>query len=115
MAYYDEHGKITIDEVAAQADIRRIETAISSLNNSRKAIDNLIRQAMEEQGQTSVAVIDKATEMRTYIDDMLARLKETAAFISSVVHYYQLVDKNIKDTINASKSAIETIASQLPK
>lgn len=100
MAFYDENGKITIDEVAAQADIRRIETAIASLNNSKKAINNLIQQATSEQGQTSSAIIEKATEMRNQIDSMIGRLSETASFISQTVSHYQWVDQKIKEEIN---------------
>ena len=105
MAYYDENGRITIDEVAAQADIRRIETAIASLNNSKKAINNLIQQATSEQGQTSSAIIEKATEMRNQIDAVISRLSETASFISRTVTHYQWVDQKIKEAINASQAA----------
>lgn len=104
MAYYDENGRIIIDEVAAQADIRRIETAIASLNNSKKAINNLIQQATSEQGQTSSTIIEKATEMRNQIDAMIARLSETASFISRTVAHYQWVDQKIKEAINASQA-----------
>ena len=45
MAYYDENGKITIDEAAANADIRRIETALAQLENSKNALNALLRQA----------------------------------------------------------------------
>ena len=110
MAYYDENGRITIDESAAQADIKRIETAIASLNNSKKAINNLIQQATSEQGQTSTAVIEKATEMRNQIDAMIARLSETASFISRTVAHYQWVDQKIKEAINASHSVASSAA-----
>lgn len=112
MAYYGENGKITIDEVAAQADIRRIEAAISSLNNSKKAIENLIQQASSEQGQTSTSVIEKATEMKKHIDEMIGRLSETASFISQTVSHYQLVDQKIKEAINASRTIAETVSAK---
>lgn len=100
MAFYDENGRITIDEAAAQADIRRIEAAISSLDNSKKAMDILIQQAASEQGQTSSAVIEKATEMKNQISAMISCLSETASFISRTVSYYRQTDQKIKEQIN---------------
>lgn len=106
MAFKDQNGKITIDEVAAKNDILRIESAINSLNNSRQAINNLIHQATNGQGQASTAVIEKASEMRGQIDDMVRRLKETSSFISQTVSYYQKLDMQIKQEIEAAANSV---------
>lgn len=115
MAFRDQNGKITIDESAAHADIKRLETAIASLNNSKKAINNLIQQATSEQGQTSYAVIEKATEMRNQIDAMINRLSETASFISRTVSHYQGVDQKLKEAINSARTTVSSTATETIK
>lgn len=102
MALYDENGKITIDEIAAQNDIKRINAAIHSLNNSKAAIQNLINQASGGQGQTTNAILEKATELKGQIDAMINRLNETSWFISKTVSHYQWVDQQVKNIINTS-------------
>ena len=102
MAFKDQNGKITIDEVAARNDILRIESAINSLNNSKQAINNLIQQAANGQGQVTTAIIDKAAEMRNQIDEMVRRLNETSSFISRTVSHYQQLDQQIKREIEAA-------------
>lgn len=106
MALYDENGKITIDEYAAQKDINRIRTARAALNDSLKTINSLINQASTENGQTSSAIVDKATEMKNQIVDMLNRLSETESFISKTVSHYQWVDQQVKNLINAGTTNI---------
>ena len=99
MAYYDENGNITIDEQAANADIRRIETAINRLNESKKALSALISQATEGQGQTTAAITEKAAELNGKIVDLVTRLNDTQDFIRRTVQHYQQVDAQLKNEI----------------
>ena len=103
MAYKDSSGRITIDEYAAQQDIRRIRQALDALNNSKVAVNAIIQQAANEKGQTSAAVIEKAGELKKQLDDMINRLNETASFISRVVKHYQEVDRQVKEAIKAAQ------------
>ena len=99
MAYYDENGTITIDEQAANADIRRIETAVSRLEESRKALTDLTHQAADGQGQTMAAVTEKAAELNGKIAEMLSRLHETEDFIRRTVSHYQQIDASLRAQI----------------
>ena len=99
MPYYDDNGKITIDEAAANADIRRLQTAITQLEKSKKAVISLQRQAAEGEGQTTAAVSEKCGELIGKINDMLNRLEETSAFIKKTVAHYQQVDADLKARI----------------
>lgn len=99
MAYYDENGTITIDENAANSDCNRIEKAIASLNDSKKALQNLIKQAADGKGQTAMAVAEKGAELTGKITDMISRLEETRTFINKTVQHYQQVDAAVKASI----------------
>jgi len=105
MAYKDSSGRITIDEYAAQQDIQKINQAIAALENSKKAMENIMNQASNEQGQTAVAIIEKATELRNQINTMIGRLNETSSFISNTVAHYREVDRLVKEAIENSMRA----------
>ena len=105
MALKDSSGRITIDEYAAQQDIQKINQAKAALENSKKAIENLINQASNEQGQTAVAIVEKATELRNQINTMIGRLNETSSFISRTIAHYQEVDRLVKEAIQNSMRA----------
>lgn len=100
MALYDENGKITIDENAAQYDVRKIQDALYCLNDSRRTLNNLIQQATQTQGETGNAITEKATELRNQIDAMIGRLNETVNFINRTVSHYQWLDQQVKEIIN---------------
>lgn len=102
MALYDQNGKITIDENAAQYDMRKIRDAIQYLESSRKTMTSLIQQASHMQGETGDAISEKAIELRKQIDSMIDRLNESIKFINKTVSHYQWLDKQVKDIINAS-------------
>ena len=103
MAFRDQNGKITIDEVAAQQDIQKLATAINALETARRSITHLIQQAENEQGETSIAVVEKATELKTEIEETISRLSETSDLIKKTVAQYQLIDQQIRDAINSSQ------------
>ena len=99
MALKDSSGRITIDEYAAHQDIKKIRYATTALEESRKAIENIINQASTEQGQTAVAIVEKATELKNQINKMIGRLNETSSFISTTIAHYQEVDRLLKEAI----------------
>ncbi len=101
MAYYDNNGRITIDENVAWQDIHNIQSAIEQLNSSKAAIDNLIRQADSEAGLTSRAIVEKALQLKKQIDDSINRLDETVTVIRKTVYRYQEIDRKVRDAIRA--------------
>ncbi len=108
MAYYDNNGRITIDENVAGQDIRRIEYAIEQLNSSKTAIDNLIRQADSEKGLTNRAIVGKALQLKKQIDDLINRLEETIVIIRKTVRHYQEIDRRVRDAIRANGCDADT-------
>ena len=111
MALKDSSGRITIDENAAQQDVQRIQQAISALKDSRKAIENIIIQASNEQGQTAVAIVEKATELKNQINNMIGRLNDTSSFISNTITHYQEVDRLVKEAIQTSMATSAALTS----
>ncbi len=110
MAYFDENGRITIDEDAAAKDIRRLRESAQVLKDSRAAIRSLKNQAGEMQGQISSAILQKANEMEKRQTAMIDKLEETASYIQRVVDRYQKLDEEIKRAIQAAASAAEAAA-----
>lgn len=104
MALYDENGKITIDENAAQYDVRKIQDALYYLNDSRRTLNNLIQQSAQTQGETGNAITEKATELRNQIDAMIGCLNETVNFINRTVSHYQWLDQQVKNIINSGNN-----------
>ena len=63
MAYKDENGKITIDDVAAGEDIRKIERAQSILQNALQSLRAAQTEGANSKGETAQAIYDKSQEL----------------------------------------------------
>ena len=72
MAYHDENGRITIDEVAANGDITKLRASIDTLKTILERFQQLQQQAGESQGNTASAISDKAVEMSSKLKKMIA-------------------------------------------
>ena len=77
MAYKDENGKITIDDVAAGEDIRKIERAQSSLQNALQSLRAAQTEGANSKGETAQAIYDKSQELINQIQRLDSNLEET--------------------------------------
>lgn len=109
MAYRDRNGKITIDEYAANQDIKRLSEAVQVLKESRNAVRNLQQKAEDLRGETSVAIQNKGQEMYQKLTRMIDKLEETIAFIRKTVRYYEELDAEIKRSIQAAADAAAAV------
>lgn len=100
MAYRDGSGAITIDEIAAANDIRRIQEAEGYLAQSRQVIIQLMELADGMTGQTADAIRDKAYELQTQVDKLNSRLVESRQLISATVKRYQQIDAQLASHIS---------------
>ena len=91
---------IKIDEVAARADISRINQAIPELQAARAALVRVKEQGEATKGQTGKAIVEKATALINRIDKLMRSLRETSAEINVTVQQNQLLDSNIASFIN---------------
>ena len=81
MAYKDENGKITIDDVAAGEDIRKIERAQSSLQNALQSLRAAQTEGANSKGETAQAIYDKSQELINQIQRLDSNLEETTNYI----------------------------------
>lgn len=99
MAYRDMNGNITINENAANADIKRLCAAKQYLVDSENAINSLIKQAADGQGETATAVVEKANELKMQIERLISALENTEDYISRTVAKYKRIDKEGTESI----------------
>lgn len=96
MAYRDENGKITIDEVAAQADICKIESAQAILQDALQSLKAAQTEGANSQGQTAQAIHEKAQELISRIQRLDRNLEETTNYIRHVLAVYKAKDEALK-------------------
>lgn len=107
MAYHDENGRITIDEQAANRDIRRLREAAGVLKDSRAGIRNMRQQSSDMKGLAAGAIQEKSLEMESKLSQMIDKLEETADYIQKVVRRYQKIDEDLKKLIQQTMQAIQ--------
>lgn len=95
MAYYDENGRITIDEVAAQNDIRRTAEAQRIMEGVLRRLKQLLLETGDFQGETAGAITEKAGELMNETKRLIGNLEETQTYISKTVAYYKWLDEEI--------------------
>lgn len=96
MAYRDENGKITIDEIAAGEDIKKIESAQAILQNALQSLKAAMTEGTNSQGQTALAIYEKAQELTSQIQRLDRNLEETTNYIRHVLAVYQAKDQALK-------------------
>ena len=88
MAYKDENGKITIDDVAAGEDIRKIERAQSILQNALQSLRAAQTEGANSKGETAQA----------------SNLEETTNYIRHVLAVYKAKDEMLKEIMAAAQN-----------
>ena len=104
MAYRDENGKITIDDVAAGEDIRKIE-AQAILQNALQSLRAAQTEGANSKGQTAQAIYDKSQELINQIQRLDNNLEETTNYIRHVLAVYKAKDEMLK-AIMASQNMV---------
>ncbi len=99
MAFYNESGQITIDEVAANADIGKIRQAVMKLEDSQNSLVRLFSAASTMQGQTGQAIVEQAGKLRSRIEALKGQLNRSASLIQSTVDKYEEEDRQLKQKI----------------
>ena len=96
MAYRDENGRITIDEVAAMEDVRKLTLAIDDLAKAEDALKEAMLEAEQSKGKTAIEMAAKAAELHKRIQDLRRDLANTQDYIRSVVKNYQAKDERLR-------------------
>ena len=96
MAFKDENGRITIDEDAANDDIRKIRAAQEKLDESRRTLKALISNAQTCVGETAEGISQKGNEIVFEINRLYENLSDTTRYIQRVVAVYKAKDQKLK-------------------
>ena len=107
MAYKDENGKITIDDVAAGEDIRKIERAQSILQNALQSLRAAQTEGANSKGETAQAIYDKSQELINQIQRLDSNLEETTNYIRHVLAVYKAKDEMLKDYGSSAKHELK--------
>lgn len=94
-AYRDEDGNITIDEAAANSDIRKLRASMEKLKEASNAITQFTAQAENGEGSTTVAMIEKANAIMNKIKWVMDLIEDVINMIQRAVAKYQEIDRQI--------------------
>lgn len=97
MAFVDWNGNITIDEAAAEADIRKAAVAVSILRETENALKSLVIEAGDFQGDTTSAIGEKSQELLTKVRKLISDLENMQSYTRQVVARYRKLDQEIKE------------------
>ena len=101
MAFRDSDGKITIDEVAAEKDIKQLRLSIEKMENAITELTELQLQAEEFSGNTGNRIQETAIEMIKEVKESIQRTQESIDRIQATVAKYQQIDRDVKGIVNA--------------
>lgn len=102
MAFKDQNGKITIDEVAAQNDIKKLMSSIEHLENSIEKLDEMYYLAESLQGKTSETIKSTCLAMKKQINASIEQDKLAIEDIRNTISKYQKIDASLKGVIDGS-------------
>ena len=102
MAFYDENGKITIDEVAAQKDVNNLEQLNEILNGIMDTMGQIELMASEFDSETNKGIIEEIMSIKLSLKNLSTQTTLTSDFIKNVVRKYQAIDKNLREAFNST-------------
>lgn len=102
MALYDENGKITIDENAAQGDIKKLSASVQALNDAINIVLQVESIAAGFEGKTATFINDASFSLEKKLRSLIADTENTINLINNTVKKYQQLDASLKNQINNS-------------
>lgn len=99
MAFIDENGKITIDENAAERDVKNLLESKAHLLESLSVMRRIEAEATEFVGDTGVVLGSTAQQLQAQIQEMINEIDQTINRIRQVVSLYQAIDTSLKETV----------------
>lgn len=101
MAFKDENGRITIDEIAAEKDIQQLYKSKQTLEDALNLVKQIEIEASEFSGITGETILDSSDLIQAQIDELISETETTIETIKQVVSKYQAIDADIKSKIEA--------------
>lgn len=103
MAFRDENGKITIDEIAAQQDVRNLNRSKENLVSSVNYCKEILAIASEFSGSTGTVITESAIMLQKQIENAIQNIDVAVQNIDSTVKKYQAIDSELRDMIRGAK------------
>lgn len=100
MAFRDENGRITIDEIAAASDIRHIESAKEHLSLALNLLTTMNNKTLECSGKTGASISEACVTLQKQVQQLLEASSVTQERIDNVVKKYEKIDSDLKDLMN---------------
>lgn len=101
MAFRDSDGKITIDEVAAEKDIKQLRLSKENMEMALKELQEILLQAEEFSGNTGNQIKDASVIMINDVKKSIEEIETTIGHIQMTVNKYQQIDKDMKKQIES--------------
>ena len=99
MAYKNQNGRITIDENAAQQDIKNFNRSINKINDAINTLEEMKSIATEFQGKTANTIIISCDSLIRDLRQLLNSNENNVNFIKSIITKYKNIDQQIKKAI----------------
>ena len=100
MAFRDENGRITIDEIAAASDIQHIEAAKEHLTTACNMLTGMNNKALDFSGKTGTSVSEACMALQKQVNKLLEASGITQQKIDGVVKKYEKIDSDLKALMN---------------
>lgn len=102
MPYYDESGKIMIDEDAAMVDISTLQSAKDELEATKNEITEIIGKNSAFTGVVADTISQSSEGVLKRINDELERIESLKKTIELTVNKYKEIDRQMKQRIESS-------------
>ena len=102
MAFINESNQITIDEVAANSDIAKLQQSSAMLEKVKKTLESLLSEAESGKGETIAAIVAQTTEQISRIEKLILKHEQAITLIRNTVAKYQRLDKAVREMIMAA-------------
>lgn len=102
MAYRDANGNITIDQVAANSDIQKMNQVVEKLSYASKSLQKIIMTTTAMKGQTADAIVEQALKQKKAIDTLISDINADIAVIRKAVNKYQELDRKVAEAVRST-------------
>ena len=102
MEFRDSDGRITIDEAAAQKDIKQLRLSIEKMETALNELNEILVQAEEFSGNTGTQIREASMILIKDIQNSIKSSEDAIDQIQKTVNKYQRLDQEIKGIVNSS-------------
>ena len=102
MAFRDSDGRITIDEIAADKDIKQLRSSIEDMQKGLAELQEILAEAEGFTGNTGTQIKESVTILISQINQSIQDTELAISQIQATVSKYQQIDANLKNVITGT-------------